>query len=153
MAQECTVCRHGERIAIDEAILARNSYRDIAGRYGTSKSAVARHREHLPQKLVEAHSAAEVSKAGDLLDHVLALHRRAESLLEEAERNGLLETAIRAIREARGCLELLAKLNGALRQSQVNIVTVELDAATAARMAETYLARRQGLLETTYEHD
>ena len=94
-----------------------------------------------------------MSKAGDLLDHVLSLHRRAESLLEEAERNGLLETAIRAIREARGCLELLAKLQGALRENQVNIVNVELDAETAARMAETYLARRPRRLETTYEHD
>jgi hypothetical protein len=147
MPQECSICRDDEREAIDKALLNGTPYRDIAGRCEVSKSAVARHRQHLSKTLVKARAAVEVAKADKLLERVLGLCRRAEDLLDRAEQDGLLDTALRAIREARGCLELLARLNGALRESSINIVSVELDGETAARMAATYLSRHRTLEE------
>jgi hypothetical protein len=140
---ECAVCRHKNRAAIEEAIVSGKSYRDIAGRFGPSKTSVGRHREHLPETLTKAHEVADVARADGLLEKVVALHRKAEGILEGAERDGLLETALRAIREARSCLELLARLEGAVRENQINIVALELDSETAARIASTYLARRK----------
>lgn len=45
MPRVCTVCRHRERGAIDEALVAGpDSIRDVAGQFRLSKSAVDRHR-------------------------------------------------------------------------------------------------------------
>lgn len=47
------------------------------------------------------------------------MHRRALSILGKAEEAGELRTALSAIREARGNLELLAKLLGELDERPV----------------------------------
>jgi hypothetical protein len=45
----CSVCGHPDRQGIDQALAAHEPYRDIAGRFGTSKSALQRHRHtHAP---------------------------------------------------------------------------------------------------------
>lgn len=43
-----------------------------------------------------------------------SLHQRCLALLSRAEASGNIETALRAIREARGNLELLGRLDGTL---------------------------------------
>jgi hypothetical protein len=149
VGQECKICRHEKRETIEDAILSGTPYRDIAGRFGTSKTSIGRHRDHLPTTLLKAAAAGEIARADTLLEKVMLLHRRAEEILTRAEGAGLLETALRAIREARSCLELIAKLEGALRDSQVNIVNVDLDPQTAARMAEVFLERRRSQRELT----
>jgi len=54
---------------------------------------------------------------------VQELRDRALRILERAERSQDLQTALRAIREARQCVELLAKLAGELSEApQVNIL-------------------------------
>ena len=79
-----------------------------------------RHRSnHLPAKLVMAEKAAEMAEADDLLDQVGDLQRRALAILDRAEEAGELRTALSAIREARGNLELLAKLLGELDERPV----------------------------------
>ena len=63
--------------------------------------------------------AAEMAEADDLLDQVGDLQRRALAILDRAEEAGELRTALSAIREARGNLELLAKLLGELDERPV----------------------------------
>lgn len=46
MARACSICQHSERSQIEEAIANNESLRDIAPRFGVSKSALDRHREH-----------------------------------------------------------------------------------------------------------
>lgn len=59
----------------------------------------------------------------ELLREVKALRTKAYSLLLLAEKNGDLRTALAGVREARGCLELFAELEGQLnRQPQVNVL-------------------------------
>jgi len=112
MTRRCTVCTHPKRDEIDKAIVAGASYRDVAGQFGLSKSAVERHHTngHLPAALVEAQKAAKVARADDLLAEVRGLKDKAVTILEKAEKAGKLGTALQAIRETKGCVELLARL-------------------------------------------
>lgn len=124
MPRTCTICNHPERPEIDRALLSGEAYRTIAKRYGASPSAVLRHREHLPTQLVKAQAAEEVAQADNLLEQVKFLQTRALSILDRADLAGDLRTALSAIREARGNLELLAKLLGELQQEGTVNVTV-----------------------------
>ena len=121
MPRSCTVCAHPKREEVDRALVEGVSAAEISGRYRTvGERAVRRHRSnHLPAKLVMAEKAAEVAQADNLLDQVGDLQRRALAILDMAEEAGELRTALSAIREARGNLELLAKLLGELDERPV----------------------------------
>ena len=120
MPRACTVCEHPEREAIDRALVGGASNRSAASLYDVSEAAVRRHKSnHLPAKLVMAERAAEIAEADTLLEHVKGLQERAYAILEKAEKAGELRTALGAIREARGNLELLAKLLGELDERPV----------------------------------
>ncbi len=116
----CTICQHPERGSIDRALLEAEPYRGIARRFGASASAVYRHSEHLPRNLVQAREAAEATRADDLLGQVRDLQRRTLGVLTQAESTGDLRAATGAIREARGCLELLGKLAGQLAEQHLH---------------------------------
>ncbi len=125
MPRRCTVCDHSERYSIDEALIA-TPYRSVAKRFGLSESAVYRHKtEHLPAHLLKAKEAEEVAQADDLLEQVRYLQAHALDILGRAENAGDLRTALAAISQARGNLELLGKLAGELTDSpQVNILVL-----------------------------
>ncbi len=115
MPRSCTICEHSKREAIDKALVGGASNRSVASLYDVSEAAVRRHKgNHLPAKLVMAQAAEEVAEADNLLDQVRDLQRRALAILGKAEEAGELRTALSAIKEARGNLELLAKLLGEL---------------------------------------
>jgi hypothetical protein len=77
----------------------------------------------VPAVLAQAVEAADVAHADDLLAQVRDLQSRALAILAAAEAQGDLRTALGAIREARGNLELLAKLLGELdERPQVNLI-------------------------------
>ncbi len=123
MPRQCTICTHPERDAIDAALIAQQSLRDIARQYRVSKDALARHREHLAGALVQAKEVEDVTHADDLLAQVRDLQSRALAILDTAEGAGDLKTALAAIREARGCIELFGRLAGELQEgATVNIV-------------------------------
>lgn len=124
MPRSCVICTHAQRAAIDAAIVALASFRDIAGQYRVSKSAVARHKEaHLPADLTRAATALAVAHADDLLAQIQALHARTLTILKGAEEAGAFNQALSAIREARTNLELLARLEGKLKEQQtINIL-------------------------------
>jgi transposase-like protein len=120
MPRRCTVCGHPERHGIDEALVSGAPYRSVAKRFGISESAVYRHKtEHLPAHLLKAKEAEELARADDLLEQVRNLQTRALNILERAENAGDLRTALAAISQARGNLELLAKLAGELDERPV----------------------------------
>jgi len=118
--RSCTVCSLPKREAIDRALVGGASNRSVASLYDVSEAAVRRHRtNHLPARMVMAEKAAELVEADNLLDQVGDLQRRALAILDRAEAAGELKTALSAIREARGNLELLAKLLGELDERPV----------------------------------
>lgn len=77
----------------------------------------------MPLALVKAQEAEVIAEADDLLGQVRALQGRALTILDKAEAAGDLRTALTAIREARGNLELLARLLGELQEgATVNVL-------------------------------
>ena len=120
MPRRCTVCDHPESHSIDEALVSGAPYRTVAKRFRLSESAVYRHKtEHLPAHLLKAKDAEEAAQANDLLDQVRNLQTHTLDILERAEKTGDLRTALAAISQARGNLELLGKLAGELDERPV----------------------------------
>jgi hypothetical protein len=120
----CTVCAHGEIVAINQAIVGNAPLRGIAQRYAVSEDALRRHKQaHISITIAKAQEAAEVAQADTLLDRIRALLSKAESLLQQAEDAGDLRTAFMGIREARSCIETLMEVEGELdRRPTVNLV-------------------------------
>jgi hypothetical protein len=120
MPRRCTACDHPERHSIDEILVTGAPYRSVAKQFELSESAVYRHKtEHLPTYLLKAREAAEVAQADDLLNQVRSLQTHVLDILERAEKAGDLRTALAAISQARGNLELLGKLAGELDERPV----------------------------------
>lgn len=119
----CTVCTHPELEAINRALVEGTSNRRVASHHDVTERAVRNHKAgHLPTALVKAREAEEIADADDLLSQVKDLQARALTVLDKAEEAGELRTALGAIREARGNLELLAKLLGELDERPVNVL-------------------------------
>ena len=123
MPRKCTICNHIEVESINEAIINGEPLRNIAEHFDVATTSLHRHKEHLPAGMVQAKQAEEVTQADNLLAQVQDLQQRAVSLLDKAESAGDLKTALQGVREARGCLELLAKLQGELAQEGTVNVT------------------------------
>jgi hypothetical protein len=129
--RSCTVCEHPKREEIDKALVAGDANTKLSSVFAVSEQALRRHKgSHLPAKLVMAEAAAEVAEADSLLGQVRALQRRVLDILDKAEEAGELRTALSAIREARGNLELLAKLLGELDERPVTNVLVSAEWVT-----------------------
>jgi len=124
MPRLCSVCTHPNRGEIDRALVAGGSLRGVAGQHGLNDSSVARHKaDHLPRLLAQAHDAADIAHADDLLTQLRDLQVRTLGLLDQAETAGRLGTAVMAIREARGNIELLGRLMGEIDdRPQFNLV-------------------------------
>jgi hypothetical protein len=120
MPRRCTVCDHPKRHSIGETLVSGAPYRSVAKRFGLSESAVYRHKvEHLPTHLLKAKEVEETTRADDLLEQVKDLQVHALDILERAEKIGDLRTALAAISQARGNLELFGKLAGELDERPV----------------------------------
>jgi hypothetical protein len=120
MPRRCTACDHPERHRIDDILVTGAPYRSVAKQFELSESAVYRHKtEHLPTYLLKAREAAEVAQADNLLNQVRSLQTHVLDILERAEQAGDLRTALAAISQARGNLELLGKLAGELDERPV----------------------------------
>lgn len=120
----CTICAHEQRPDIDAALLNETPLRNIAQRYGTSATALHRHREHLPRQLVKAQEQEDVSQAIDVVRQLKVINGATLAILKEArdDRDGVL--ALKAVDRIQRQLELQAKLLGELQQEGTINVTV-----------------------------
>jgi len=165
MPRTCSVCGHPDRPAIDAALVGGESLRNIAQQFGTSATALHRHRaEHLPAALVAAQDAVEASQADSLLAQLRGLLGRADD--QYAVARGIVGKAVAAddlraataalqagngaLREARGCVELLAELEGEIsRRPEVSITisTEWIEIRSVILMAlQTHPAARQAVV-------
>ena len=124
MPRVCTVCAHPDHERIDASLVSGEPNRRIAAQHGLTEQALRRHRaDHVPAAMALAAEAAEMAHADDLLGQVRRLQARVLTILDRTESTGDLRTALGAIREARGNVELLAKLLGHLNDApQVNVM-------------------------------
>src|SRR5437868_1385790 len=143
MPRSCTICPHPRKAAIDESLVSGLSARKVAAKYSVSYDALLRHRAgHLPATLVRAHEAREAARAGHLLEEARDLQARTLVALRAAEAEGDLRTVLAGVREARGTLELLAKLLGA----------VEERPAPNPLLTQEWIAVRTAILEALSPH-
>jgi hypothetical protein len=105
--QTCTICRHPQRLQIERALLSGTTLREIAGKFGTAKTIIARHRGHVAGDLAQKVQARESKCTGTLLEDIRSGEGRAERLYSQAEEilAGALQdkdrrTALQAIRTA-----------------------------------------------------
>ena len=130
------------------------AYRSIAKRFGIGESAVYRHQQgHIAESLVKAKEATEAADADTLLNRVMRLLDDALRLTNQAEKAKQLDTALRGIREVRGCLQLLGQVSGELKtqlrvSGNVAVALKGLDdpALNEARIAE--LLQKAGGMES-----
>ena len=123
--------------------MACEPFRHIAKRTGTSTAALHRHKkDHIPLSLRRAQDAEEVAHADSLLDQIQELQARAMGILEQAERAGDLRTALAAIGQARGVLELQAKVAGEMESGQAGN---QLPAHISIQALEVFLGNSIGL--------
>ncbi|MBI4470952.1 MAG: hypothetical protein HY650_16680 [Acidobacteria bacterium] len=102
---------------IDQALITGRSLRDIAGRFGTSKTSVARHREScVPASLAAATKARDVSQANTLLERLARAHRETWEILAEVRRDGEPEIALKALARIEKQLELEGRIIGELQE-------------------------------------
>ena len=132
----CVICEHPQRTAIDRAIMAGDSLRDIGTMFGTDKNAVQRHKNvcwkrtgvTIAPTITTYQTPAEVAiasqnvrsvaqRAGQLVDKMEALAQRFE---DKGDTHGILKAA----KEIREGLRLLAQLSGELSPNQVNVAVM-----------------------------
>jgi hypothetical protein len=122
MPRTCTICTHHERDAIDEALVTRKPYRNIAQLYGVSKPALSRHvNEHILPYLAQARVAQETDRAGGLVDRINELTSETRAILRKVKdgENKDLDLALKAIIRLERQLELEAKIEQVISDAPV----------------------------------
>lgn len=153
MPRVCTICTHAEKEAINQALINSVSLRDIAGQFHVSRSALERHKaDHLPATMAKAKEASEIAQGDSLLDDLKKIQRATLNILITTYNGGAYETTLKAVREARGNLELMGKLIGQLEQQPtVNVLVTSNDwlrlRAAILRALEPYPEARQAVSE------
>ena len=113
MPRTCTICASPQHQAIDQALVAGTPYRAVAERFAASPPSVYRHQQgHLPATMLKAREAQEVAHADGLLAQLQSLQQKTLEILARAKGAGDLRSALAALRELRGTVELTAKLTG-----------------------------------------
>ena len=128
----CTVCTHPDRPGIDQRLLAGEPNRRIAAQCAVTEQALRRHKaDHVPARLARAAEAKEVASAGSLLEQMRALQEKTLAILEAATDQ---RTALAAVAQVRGNVQLLAELTGMLAtQPTVQIAVVEVPPRACGR--------------------
>jgi hypothetical protein len=95
---------------INLALVSGEPLRSIAGRTGLAKSSLQRHKENcIPRDIVQARLFGKVADTDMLLGQLCRLQQRSEQILSNVEQSNDHRTALAAIREIRGLLELQGK--------------------------------------------
>lgn len=93
-----------------------DSFRHIAAQFGTSTSALQRHKaDHLPKTLVKAKAAHEVVRADSLLDYLQERRDGLDRLDEDAQQ---IQEEARREKDRHGALEAIKTRTGIARAQQ-----------------------------------
>lgn len=132
----CTVCAHQKRATIDDALLRNQSCAKIADQVGLSKWAIGRHSKHLDRG--QAVVLENVDANVPLVNRIESLIVRIEGVATAASLAKQWHAASMALREVRGCLELLARIHGLLQSGNSGArVAVAVSVNTAPSDART----------------
>jgi hypothetical protein len=128
MPPKCSVCIHPKRAEVDRLLLTNgDSFRNIAERFGTSTTALHRHKtDHLSERMAdvaERNAEADIRTAIDVVAQLKAINGVALNVLKEARNVGDGELALKAIDRIQKQIELQAKLIDLINDGDtVNII-------------------------------
>jgi hypothetical protein len=152
MPRTCTICTHAEREAIDRALVARQPLRNIALCFGTSPTALFRHKsDHLPRLLAQAErrevaaattlqvqratqEVAEAKQALDVIQQLKTINAVAMRTMANAHQSGDGDLALKAAAGVLRQLEFQSRLLGDLTD-QPRVVLVSSPEWVAIRGA------------------
>ncbi|MGA7627649.1 MAG: hypothetical protein WCA60_04090 [Methanoregula sp.] len=136
--KKCCICAHKSRTEIDQEIIRGTSLRTIAKQFGATKSSLYDHQKagHISASVAKAEEARQIANGEDLLKWTKGLLSKSISYMNKAETAGDLRTAISAIREARGCVELLGQVTGELNARNQTAVQVNVGVQTITTSPE-----------------
>ncbi|MDA2919242.1 hypothetical protein MYX76_07100 [Desulfobacterota bacterium AH_259_B03_O07] len=115
----CAICIHPKHFSIDKLLVEGQSERTVAHQFSVSRDSIHRHKKHIDLKLLKARDLNEMLEADNLLGQIKHLQREAYDNLELAKGERDVKSISMALREARGNLELLARLLGKLQETKV----------------------------------
>jgi len=105
------VCTHGERAAIDRALVAGTPLPAISAEFRVSPDALNRHRAaHLPVRLVLRQALDEAAEGLDITRQLVEVNAAALAILREAREGAQPEVALRAIDRVIKTLEVQVRL-------------------------------------------
>lgn len=143
MTRTCTVCTSAYRELIDKRLLEGSTLRELTEQYGVSKSALSRHRaEHMNLAMIKAAPVEVIAGNASILDQLRSLHGRTLKILSDAEASRDGRLAAVAVREARGNLELLLKVDFLLADRQAK--QEQTESQDSPRVVFVNLADRDG---------
>lgn len=117
MARTCTICTHPERQTIDESLVSRVPYRDIAKRHDVTLSALSRHMDgHVSPALAAIQAEKEQQGAETAFDMFVELRDEARSILDAAKEDGKPTIALNAIARLESIVVMMAKITGELNE-------------------------------------
>jgi hypothetical protein len=139
MPRRCSICSHSDHQEIDNELVGGQRYRDISRRHTVTISALARHREsHLSPSLVALQGQVDEAESEQLVPLLRKLLQRTLTFLDSAERAKNAGQGLSAIREARACIELQARLTGRLDEKPQ--ITINIMASDEWRQLRERLA-------------
>lgn len=145
---QCTICKHKDRKLIEAALIAPDAnLREIAGRYGVSKSALDRHltNGHIARSVMRKEEIKATKEARDLVadvDEVVAL--TFDIFKRNVGKNDRL--ALEALNSTYKGRDFVAKLTGAFAPEKKEVTIQEIDISDEELLAKAAAldARRKG---------
>jgi hypothetical protein len=134
---------HEERPTIDHALAAGRPYREIAGQFAVSSSALDRHKgAHLSPAVQQAQQTTEAAHALDIVQQLRDINAVSLDIMREAKASGNAVLALKAVERVQRQIELQARLLGELdERPTVNVL-----------VAPEWLAIRSTLLRVLQPH-
>lgn len=119
MANLCATCNHPKRIEIDRALIQGLAVSNLSREYGVSANSLHYHKQnHLSRQLVTALEQKQLTEDFNLLQRIDDILSKAQDIFNRnyaKKRDGM---ALKALKEQRSIIELLAKISFALHEAK-----------------------------------
>jgi hypothetical protein len=116
MAQTCTICTHARRVDINRSLVDGSPVRELAKRFGVSKSALQRHKDDHLSKVILGNAEARKKLEGlSVVERAEQLYEQTQGILEAATAANEPGLALKAIQRLERQLELVGRLLGEIR--------------------------------------
>lgn len=122
MPRPCSICAHNKASQINRDLVKGVSPVGVSAKYQVSQFALYRHRKnHLAKSLSKDPEVKELRITDNAVETLRNMLRKLKDIEKRAEQAKNLHIAIEAIREVCRITELLEKIAGRLKESEINI--------------------------------